>query len=535
MLNNNYSRSIHISKPAVQSERGIVTANHKIAAQTGAQVLAAGGSAVDAAIATSFMIGVCEPWMSGIGGCGQMLIYSECDGQVQSIDFGTVSPTSLDRADFPLIGGTSVNLFNWPAVKDDRNVTGARSICVPTLVRAMEAAHKLYGRIPWAELLRPAIEQARQGLAIDAYASLFIASAATALRTNAEASSLFLDPDGLPPTIAWSSNNSLNRELPKLAETLQAIAVEGSDIFYRGEIAQNMVEDVRALGGYLSMKDMQDYQPIISSAGCFDAAGAQFHIAPELNAGPTLSSTFGHLASGHAASTPRPEDTLELAQALQNATKERLTRMGHDGDARGEGCTTHFNTADRHGNMVVVTQTLLSVFGSKVVSGKTGILMNNGTLWFDPVPGRPNSIAPGKRPLSNMCPVIAIRDAPGRAPSVLGIGAAGGRKILPAVAQILWRTHFFRETLEEAFHAPRFDIGHSDSLAADFRFGQDVIEMLQHEFTVELGERHFYPYAFACPCAIHRENGINTGCSEVYSLWGDTVAESDVSQGNANV
>ena len=120
---------------------------------------------------------------------------------------------------------------------------------------------------------------------------------------------------------------------------------------------------------------------------------------------------------------------------LREAFAVRLATMGDDSDHRDPACTTHFNVVDGEGNMVAHTQTLLSVFGSKVVLPETGILMNNGIMWFDPVPGKPNSIRPGAKPLSNMCPTVARSARLG----TLAIGASGGRKIMPAVAQILSR------------------------------------------------------------------------------------------------
>ena len=533
-LNNNYSRSICIRKPAVSSTKGLVTANHRIAANAGAKVLAEGGSAMDAAVATSFMLGVCEPWMSGIGGCGHMLVYSADTGAVEAIDFGTISPSSLDPTDFPLCEKAGDSLFNWPGVVDNRNVTGAASICVPTIVRAMDTAHQRHGRMPWKELVLPAAEQADEGLCIDAYASLFIGSTARDIQGNKAASALFLDGDGLPPTIAWTSSNTLKKPMPTLAQTLRHIAVEGAEVMYRGDLAENLVDDVQTLGGYLSLSDLANYQSCVSAATHTEFADYSLHVSPELNAGPTLLSAFSQLGCAGKQRSPSGADLIELVEALHHASDERMATMGDCGDRHGQGCTTHFNVVDSEGNMVVVTQTLLSVFGSKIVSEKTGVLLNNGTLWFDPVPGNPNSIAPSRRPLANMCPVIAVKSGDGQQSSVLGIGAAGGRKIMPAVAQILWRAIVFGESLDDAFHAPRIETSIRDKITADYRFHPECLAALQSRFTTELDERHFYPYSFGCPSAIHRFQGINSGCTEVYSLWGDTVTEEEYSKGLNN-
>ena len=142
------------------------------------------------------------------------------------------------------------------------------------------------------------------------------------------------------------------------------------------------------------------------------------------------------------------------AEALRAAYEERLARMGDVDDRRDSACTTHLCVVDRGGTMVSLTQTLLSPFGSKILSPSTGILLNNGVMWFDPRPGRANSMAPRKRPLSNMCPVIATRE---RAPW-LALGASGGRRILPAVLQIGSMLADCGLDLESAFHTPRIDV-----------------------------------------------------------------------------
>ncbi len=135
--------------------------------------------------------------------------------------------------------------------------------------------------------------------------------------------------------------------------------------------------------------------------------------------------------------------------------------------------------------MVSLTQTLLSAFGSKILSPRTGILLNNGVMWFDPRPGGPNSLAPGKRPLSNMCPVIATRDG---APW-LTIGASGGRRIMPAVMQIASMLIDGRLDLETAFHLPRIDVSGGPAVGADRRLPPEIIAALEARFAIQEAER----------------------------------------------
>ena len=151
--------------------------------------------------------------------------------------------------------------------------------------------------------------------------------------------------------------------------------------------------------------------------------------------------------------------------------------------------------------MVALTQTLLSVFGSKVVLPSTGVLMNNGIMWFDPRPGSPNSLAPGKRPLTNMCPTIARRD--GKA--WFAIGASGGRKILPAVFQISSFLIDHGMTLENAFHQPRIDASGGDTVGVDPRLPDAIRSALAEKFPVSETELVVYPTNFACPSAVFRD------------------------------
>jgi gamma-glutamyltranspeptidase/glutathione hydrolase len=175
--------------------------------------------------------------------------------------------------------------------------------------------------------------------------------------------------------------------------------------------------------------------------------------------------------------------------------------MGDVDDRRDSACTTHLCVVDRGGTMVSLTQTLLSPFGSKILSPSTGILLNNGVMWFDPRPGRANSMAPRKRPLSNMCPVIATRE---RAPW-LALGASGGRRILPAVLQIGSMLADCGLDLESAFHTPRIDVSGGPEVAADRQLAPDVLAELRTRFSVREVEQVVMPKLFACPTAVLRD------------------------------
>ena len=175
---------------------------------------------------------------------------------------------------------------------------------------------------------------------------------------------------------------------------------------------------------------------------------------PGLSGGPSLLEALDLLAPRTGwGERPDARAALAYARAAREAYRRRLTGMGHAGLSRDPGCTSHVSVVDAQGNMVSLTNTLLSRFGSKVVLPQAGILMNNGMMWFDPRPGQPNSMAGGARPLANMCPLILGRD--GR--PELAIGAAGGRSIFPALLQLISYLVDYGMTLEEAFHTPRID------------------------------------------------------------------------------
>jgi gamma-glutamyltranspeptidase/glutathione hydrolase len=224
---------------------------------------------------------------------------------------------------------------------------------------------------------------------------------------------------------------------------------------------------------------------------------------------------------------PQADAFLAYAEVLRQTYAERLASMGETADRRDPSSTTHLNVIDRQGNMVALTQTLLSVFGSKVVLPSTGILMNNGIMWFDPRPGTPNGIAPGRRPLTNMCPVIALR---GGKPW-FAIGASGGRKIFPAVLQISSFLVDHGMYLEDAFHQPRIDASEGEYVAVDSRMPMAVRKALEKKYPVRVNELVVYPTNYACPSAVLREpksRGENFGASDVMSPWSGAVSEDDV-------
>jgi gamma-glutamyltranspeptidase / glutathione hydrolase len=486
-----------VTKPAVRGRDGLVAAQHLGAARVGAQVLRGGGNAVDAAIATSFAMGVLEPWMSGLGGGGFMVI-APGDGSPPSvIDFGMVAPAALDPAAYPLAGGRDADLFGWPAVASERNVHGALAIAAPTYIAGIELAWRTSASRPWADLLAPAIALAEAGLPVNWHVTLRIAGSARDLARYPAAREVFL-PDGAPALPEGGP-----RPLGPLAGTLRRLAEAGARDLMEGELARALVADVQAAGGVLALDDLAGYQARRVAPLDIVHRDAVVHAPPGLSAGPTLAHAFELIAGQVGEGAPGPEAYLAWAAALQAAYEHRLATLGDVDDRRDPASTTHLVAVDRDGTTVSLTQTLLSLFGSKILSPSTGILLNNGIMWFDPRRGRPNSIAPAKRPLANMCPVVASRA--GR--PWLAIGGSGGRRIMPAVLQIASMLIDGDLDLETAFHLPRIDVSGEPLVTADRRLPPAVLDALAARHQVLLAEPVPHPNHFACPTAVLREGG----------------------------
>jgi len=511
-----------LRKPVIRSEQGLVTAQNGIAAAIGAKVLARGGNAVDAAVTTALAMGVVEPWMSGIGGGGLMVIYRAGDQTSHVIDFSMVASNSLDPAAYPLVEGEGGDMFTWPRVKDDANVLGYKSICVPGAVDGMALALERFGSIGFARALDPAIELAEQGVAVNWFTTLVLAIAKKEMAPFAEISRIFLPGGNIPAAPANGDRPPFIRQ-PRLAMVLRHLAENGPRAFYEGSLAQSIVQDTKAGGGFLTLEDLGNYRAGFVDALKFTYRDAGIVTTPGLTAGPTLLMALEKLAATLPVDAPLDGAALlATAQALQGAYESRFEGMGHDAGANNS-CTTHINVVDAQGNMVALTNTLLSRFGSKVVLPQSGILMNNGMMWFDPRPGRPNSIAPGARPLCNMCPTIVIRNG---APS-FALGAAGGRQIVSAVCQMISLIVDHDLSLEEAIHQPRFDMSGGAEVTLDSRLPESWIKTISGALDARVAEASLYPVLFAIVSAVMRDHeaGLNLGVAEPSHPLAASVAE----------
>ena len=504
-----------VRKPVVTSRVGVVATQHQAASEVGARVLADGGNAVDAAIAASVALAAVEPWMSGLGGGGYMLVQPANDARAWAVSFGMVAPGGLDPADYPLTGEPGADLFGWPAVLEDRNLRGPLSVAVPGQVAGLASARERFGTWPWADLLAPACALAERGMEVDWHTTVAIAATAAELAQDPGCAATYL-ADGYPHATPWTGSAPHVR-LGSLAETLRRLAAAGPADFYTGEIAAAIAADMAALGGRLAADDLAGYEAGVEEAPSVRYRDHLVSTAPGLTAGPTLVDTLNRLALSlePGAAPPGGAAYCAYAEALRDAYAARLRFMGEGGAAEHPACTSHLGVADRDGTVVALTQTLLSPFGAKVMLPQTGILMNNGIMWFDPRPGTPNAIAPGKRPLSNMCPTIA-RFADGRR---AGLGASGGRRILPAVAQLLSFLADFGMSLDDAAHCPRINVDGADLVEADVQLAPEALAMLEARFALAPRPHGVHPSNYACPNAVVWDpaTGSTAGAAHVMS------------------
>lgn len=458
-----------IHKQQAVAANGMITCLHPTAAQVAIDVLTAGGNAVDAAVTAGLAIGVVEPMMSGFGGGGVMVV-RKADGSTTVIDHAVCSPAAAHPGLYPLAGTGTVGFYNWPAVVNDVNIVGPLAIGVPGTIAGYAAALDRFGTRSFAEALKPAIGLAADGFDLDAFTAHAIAHDVTNLRRFPEIAKLLL-PDGVPP---WSNTNGLGQRIVQsdLARTLTQLADEGWESFYRGEIARRLVRGIE--GGILTEADLANYQPRIYEGGETEigsyrghtlhgtpyeggavttaailglldrfelgdfgpGSGMAYHLIAEA-ARRAFADRFTYLADHVQVEVPweelRSPAYFDRRAAEIDPTRASLEVGGGIEQPAVVGHTTHMTVVDKDRTLVALTQTHLDHFGSRIIPNGTGVILNNGMMWFDPRPGRANSVAGGKWALSAMSPLVLSKDGQ----SVMAIGASGGRRILTAVAQVI--------------------------------------------------------------------------------------------------
>jgi len=499
-----------VTKTTPLAPRGLVTAEHPAGADIGAEILARGGNAVDAAVATAFAMPVVEPFMSTIAGAGTMMVHVAKTGETVCLDFNGNAPMAAHESVYTIIGGIATYaLFAWPRVEGDANVYGYKSVAVPGSVAGLALALERYGTMSLKDVVAPAVKLAREGFIADWYQALNTAKYLEELSAFPETARLHLR-NGRSVYRPPSMEPGDRVKNPDLAASMELIGREGPDAFYRGALAQAIHNDMAANGGFITKDDLAAYQVRVleplrgryrdldvafspgatggttaleilnimeqfAPAACGYETAAGLHVRAEavrrafadrfeyIGDPKVVGDTFQFLAS--------KEHAKSAASDIRRGGKGRGAKAGPSHD-----CTTHVSVIDRQRNMVSLTNTAVSLWGARVVVPGTGILLNNGMIWFDPEPGRANSIAPGKRGMVNMVPVLGFK----KGKPYLALGAPGGRKIIAAIPQVVANLVDTKGTLQQAIDAPR--VHHEGSgLEIDDRVGEKNLEALRRK------------------------------------------------------
>ncbi|MFZ9297354.1 MAG: gamma-glutamyltransferase family protein [Hylemonella sp.] len=512
-------------------QRFSVVAAHPLASQAAIQILRAGGSALDAAIAAQMVLTLVEPQASGIGG-GAFLMH--WDGRVMDAwDGRETAPAEADERLFLQPDGRPMPFM--------QAVVGGRAVGVPGLLRMLEQAHRRHGQLPWEKLFEPAIELAEQGFAITPRLHAQLQFGAERLRQDPLAGALYFGPQGLPHPVGFRLRN------PALGQLLRQIARGGSDVFYRGPIAADMVSRVRSHGanpGWLSEQDLAGYQPRRRQALCTDwlelwrvcgfppPSSGHLTIMQMLGMlaalpaqGPDLqdglpSSVWLHrynevarlafadralyVADPDFVQPPAGDwrsllapDYLRQRASLVGPRSMGTAAAGQPGAMRSayvpqptqaEYGTSHLSVVDGQGRVVAMTSTIEAVWGAHLMSdGGTGLpggfFLNNQLTDFSFAPsdgrGHPiaNRVQPGKRPRSSMSPTLVFRRGDGQL--VLSAGSPGGAAIIHYTAKSLIGTLLWGLSPQQAIELPNFGNFNGPTLLEQGRFSQSSIEAMK--------------------------------------------------------
>lgn len=462
-------------------ENGGVASSSPYASQIGLDILKAGGNAVDAAVATVFAIGVVEPEMSGIGGCGIMNVYMEKDQRNSILEFMETTP-----------------LASFPGMMDPKNQDDANSgknVAIPGQVHGLLTALEQYGTMTPEQVLAPVIKLAEEGYVLDKNLYGFIGLSYDRIIQDPELKSIYTD-EGIPLSEGAVIKN------PNLAKTLTAISKGGIKEFYEGETAKKIVEGLQKTGSLITMEDMAIYktlahEPISTTYQGYEIVTppppsnggmwlletlnimetmdmkAKGHNTTEYILAQNEASRLGMIDSftyiGDPAFFELPTQTIiskdyaaERAKlitdkAMPNAPAGDLPVKRLDATADNSKHTSHVSVMDKDGNVVSVTTTLGNLFGSAVAIEGMGFAFNShmSNLEHDPAKAdSPDYIMPGKRVRTTIAPTIVLKDKE----PVMAIGSPGSFAIPPAIATVLNNMFLFDMNIHEAINAPRANV-----------------------------------------------------------------------------
>ena len=489
---------VHVGGRDAVGENGVVATGREDATQIGIDILKAGGNAIDAAVAIGFALGVSEQQSSGIGGGGFMTVRFAKTGEVVFIDFRDVSGAAA-RLDL-------YEVLENGLVKDQANKIGALSVAVPGEVKGMLYALETYGTMDRRTVMQPAIDLAENGFEVSKITSRDIKDAYASISRFEATAAIYLDPDEMP----WEMGTVITNK--DLANSLRLIAEQGEEVFYKGEIAEKIVEAVQAEGGYLTLEDFANYEinvlePVHGTyRGCdiyssnLPSSGGSIIIEMlnilenfDVGAMDPESAEYFHLLSevmklGFADRSqymgdPRYVDVplagiISKEYAKQQAARIDLTKSGEyaagDPWAFESESTTSYSILDKEGNMVTVTKTVDATFASALVAAGTGILLNDTLVDFSLDPESPNVLAANKRPLSSMSPTLVLKDGQ----PLLALGAPGMTRIITGVMQVITKVIDHGMDIQDAIDAVRM---HDDfgTLILEKRVPDSVIEELK--------------------------------------------------------
>ena len=464
-------------------EKGAVVSAHPLATRAGLDILKKGGNAIDASIAVQLALAVVYPGAGNLGG-GGFLVASLADGKTLAIDYREKAPAAAHR---------DMYLDSAGNPRTDRSQNGHLAGGVPGTIAGLFASHK-HGKLPFSDLIAPAIELAEKGFAITA------AEASSLNNHKASFVKHSTRPTALVKTKQWKAGDTLLQ--PELAATLKRVRDGGQKGFYEGETARFIVEEMQRGGGLISYDDLRNYQARVRTAIRFPYKGYEILTMPlPSSGGIIIRQALGMMEDRNlpALGFHTPASVQLMTEVERRAYADRAEFMGDvdfvkvpvkklmsdeyirermadykpgvagKSSVTGPGRinpeseeTTHLSVADRWGNAVAVTTTLNGGYGSHTVIGGAGFLLNNEMDDFSVKPGVPNmygalgteanAIAPGKRMLSSMTPTIVLKDKK----PYLVIGTPGGTTIPTSVLQTIVNILDFGLPIEDAVNKPKF-------------------------------------------------------------------------------
>jgi gamma-glutamyltranspeptidase/glutathione hydrolase len=464
-------------KRPASGSRGMVVSNHPLASAAGAEMLAAGGNAIDAAIATLFALTVVEPMMIGIIGGGMTHIRLS-DGSHRFIDGQSTVPLAVKPDTYRSKPGSAPDVFD---TIDDENLTGPKAVAVPGSLKAWCETQQRFGTMSLADVMQPAIRHASRGFAATPYLHECIVDAAREMRKDKAISAIYL-PNGKPLDAGDRVVQS------EYAETLTHISRHGEAALYHGQLGDILVDYMKAHGGFVAREDLRSYKTVERLPVRADYRGWEILGPPPPAASGVHIAQMLNILEGYdiAAKGFGTAETIHLlAEAMKIAFADRAAASGdpdfvrvpvarliskdYAGERRRaidpgraqrwaagvtqlEGAhTTHMTAADAFGNVVATTQTINNLFGAKFLIPGLGTVPNNYMNLYDPRAGHALSLAPGKRVTTSMSPVMALRHGK----LVYALGLPGGKRIFPSALQALLNLIDHGMSLQEAVEAPR--------------------------------------------------------------------------------